>query len=384
MKRALVLALVILTIAISSLATTITVWFSWEGQKEFQSIVNEFNRIHPNIHVNLVYIPNMIQKLKITISSKGYFPDLALVRNDDIGLLFNSKVIYPIKNVKTMPAFYKSFLVNGIEYAYPYYADVQVVYVNKTIFKKASIAIPPNNWTLSLFENIAERLKKHGKIGVVFQDVSPYFFHSFNAAFNNGKLPEKNGIPIVDTAGTLKAARLYYHLFNTKKIAVSYRKMALIDAFKTGKSGMMLMGSFLIPDFLKSGLNFTILPYPSLDNGTPIPPVFDSKGFVLFKKNSAIEKFIDYVTSAKIEEKFCGQTYKIPANEKAMSVLEKENNLFKVMSLSAKKALILPTSKIFKEAYGRAISTALNLYLNGQLSLKEAFSKAQEYINRHK
>ncbi len=384
MKRTFVLVGVMLLVTIFSFATTLTVWFSWEGQKDFQSIVNEFNRSHPNIKVNLVYVPNMIQKLRITLSTGEGFPDLALVRNNDIGLLVDAKAIIPIKNVKTTPSFYKSFLINNVEYAYPYYADVQVVYVNKTLLNDIGMSLPSTDWTLSDLENMASSFKKSGHIGIVFQNNSPYFFNPFNAAFNGGNIPQKDGIPLANTKGTLKAAQLFNYLFNEKKIAVSYKKMAFINAFKSGRSGMMMMGSFLIPDFLNSKLDFSIVPYPSLDNGSPIPPVFDSKGFVFFKKSRAAENFIDYITSTKIEEEFCKQNYKLPANEKAMLALKRSDELFKVMSLSAEKALILPTSKVFKEAYGKAISTALSLYLNDKVPLEEAFSKAQEYIYQHK
>lgn len=364
-----------------SFADTITVWFSWEGQRQFQSIVDDFNTAHPNSHVALVYIPKMIQKLRITLSSGSPLPDVALVRNNDLGILVDAGVIKPAGKVNTTPSFYKSFLVNGVEYAYPYYADVQVVYVNKNLFK--GISFPSLNWRLSDLENIANKLKENGYIGIVFSKNSPYFFNSFNAAFNGGKIPEKDGIVLVNTPGTLKAAELFKSLFGVKKIAVSYKKMTLINAFKIGKAGMMLMGSFLIPDFLDSKVKFTIFPYPILDDGRPIPPVFDSKGFVVFRESPEVKDFIDYVTSTEKIEKFCRQNYKIPSNVNAIRALEGEDEFFKIMSMSAERALILPTSKVFKNAYVPAVSTALSLYLNGKLSLKEAFSKAQEYINNH-
>ncbi len=382
MKKVILIFSLILLLTVFSIASTITVWFSWEGQKEFQSIVNEFHLTHPNIRVNLVYIPNMIQKLRITLASNGSFPDVALVRNDDLGMLTAANVIKPVKGVKTADVFYRSFLVNKIEYAYPYYADIQVVYINKALFN--GIPIPKSSWTLSDFEKTAEVLKNNGHIGVLLQKSSPYFFDAFNAAFNNGIIPEKNGIPWVNTPGTLKAAKLYNYLFNERKIAVSYEKMALVNAFKTQKAGMFMMGSFLIPDFLNLNLDFTILPYPSLDNGKPIPPVLDSKGFVIFNDNPSAKKFLDYVTSAEMEEKFCGSTYKLPANENAMRSLGQKNAFFKTMSLSAKNALVLPSSKAFKELYGKAVSTTLNLYLSGEMPLEEAFRKAQEYISHHK
>jgi len=140
----------------------------------------------------------------------------------------------------------------------------------------------------------------------------------------------------------------------------------------------------LIKDFLNSGLNFSIAPYPYLDEDKTIPPVLDPKGFVVFKKSSQITEFLGYVTSAEREKEFCLSTYKLPANSEASEALGSQNEFFKVMNISAKRAIVLPTSKVFKEGYVKAVETALNLYLSGKMNLKTAFEKAQEYIEAHK
>ncbi|WP_036221900.1 ABC transporter substrate-binding protein [Mesoaciditoga lauensis] len=386
MRKISVVALLIISFSLVSLASTLTVWFSWEGQNEFLSIVKEFEQTHPGIHVNVVYVPKMIQKLRITLASGGTFPDVALVRNDYLGILVEANKIHPLAvdtndfgmNIS------KAFMVNGQEYAYPYYADVQVVYLNNSVLKKAKIVYPSFNWTLDDMEKTAQMIKKHGYVGILLNETASYFFNSFNAAFNDGKIPQQNGIPVVTGEGTLKAAELYNYLFNEKKIAVNYQKMALVNAFKTGKAGMMFMGSFLISDFVKSNVDFSILPYPYLNENQPIPPVLDPKGFVVFKESNEVKEFLDYVTSANMEEKFCSKNYKLPANSNAAGTLQEQNEFFKVMNISAKRAIVLPTSKVFKEGYVKAVETALSLYLSGKMELKTAFEKAQEYIEDHK
>ncbi len=376
-KFILSIAILIVSIAVFSM-TTITVWFSWEGQKEFQTLVNNFNAVNPNYHVNLVYIPNMLQKLEISMSAGTGFPDLALVRSDDTGMLVNANLITPAGTVETTQTFKKAFLFNGILYAYPYYADTQVIYLNKSIYKGA---IPSDDWTLSDFERIGKEIKDGGHIGAIINMSSSYFFNSFYAAFNGGIIPQKNGIPIVNNDGTIKAAEFYNQIFNVDRIAVSFTTAAIVNAFQTGKAGMLFQGSFLIPNFLNSKIDFTILPYPSMDDGQPIPPTFDAKGFVIFKQSEGVNAFLDYVTLAGNEEYFCKPTYKIPANIDAMKALENSNEFFKVMDLSTQNGLILPTTPIFKTAYSDAISTALQLYLTGKMSIQEALSKAQDYIN---
>lgn len=377
MKRFLTF-IVLIMISVYAFATVnVTVWFSWEGQKEFESLVNDFNASQSLYHVNFVYIPNMTQKIEISLSAGTQLPDVALVRNDVIGMLANAHVITPISTVETLPAFSQSFELNGRLYAYPYYADLQVIYINKNIYDKTI----PYDWTLKKFEEVATYIKDKGYIGISMNSFSSYFFNSFYAAFNGGKIPLKDGIPIVNNVGTKRAFEFYNDIFNVKKIAVSYDKSALIQSFKSGRAGMLMQGSFLIPDFLSSKLNFVILPYPNLDDGTPIPPTFDAKGFVVFKDNEAVKAFINYITQTSNEVQFCKSTYKLPANLGAINELANSNDFFKVMDLSASKALILPTTTIFNEAYSNAITTALQLYLTGQISLDSSLKKAQEYID---
>ncbi len=377
--KKIILFVLVITISTLVFATTnITVWFSWEGQKEFQSLVNNFNASQSNYHVNLVYIPNMTQKLQISLSAGTSLPDVALVRNDVIGMLANAQAITPVGSVDALQAFVKSFELNGKLYAYPYYADLQVVYLNKKLYDGQ---IPNYNWTLSDLEHIASKIKDNGHVGLAMNANSSYFFNSFYAGFNGGIIPLKDGIPIVDNSGTMKAFEFYNQIFNVEKIAVSYNKSALIESFKSGRAGMLIQGSFLIPDFLSSKLDFVVLPYPNLDDGSPIPPTFDAKGFVVFKDSPAVKAFIDYITSSKNEEYFCDPTYKLPANIDAMHALENSNKSFEVLDISAQKGLVLPTTTIFNDAYSNAITTALQLYLSGQMPLNEALSKAQEYIN---
>ncbi len=375
-KKILIITL-LLAISMYAFATVnINVWFSWEGQREFETLVNRFNDSQSLYHVNLVYIPNMTQKLQISLSAGTELPDIALVRNDVIGMLANAKVITPISTVSTLPAFLDSFELNGKLYAYPYYADLQVVYLNKSIYPKPV----PYNWTLSEFEDVASSINETGHVGLSMNSFSSYFFNSFYAAFNGGKIPLKDGVPIVNNDGTRKAFEFYNDIFNVKKIAVSYDKSALIQSFKSGKAGMLIQGSFLIPDFLSSKLNFTVLPYPILD-GRMIPPTFDAKGFVIFTDNKAVNAFLNYISSPDNEAYFCKSTYKLPANIDALHELENSNDFFKVMDLSARNALIVPTTTIFNNAYSNAITTALQLYLTKRMSLDESLQKAQEYID---
>lgn len=384
MKRFLTFAIISTLFLSLGLASTLTVWFSWEGQSTFLSIVKKFEQTHPNIKVNVVYIPKMIQKLRITLASGGNFPDIALVRNDYLGILVSANKIHAV-SVENVPSnIVKAFTVNGKEYAYPFYADIQVMYLNKYVFDKTDTPYPKERWTVKDLESLAQHIKDHGYIGLLLNGVASYFFNSFNAAYNGGEIPQKDGIPVVTGKGTLNAAKLYNYLFNVKKIAVDYKKMALVNAFETNKAGMMFMGSFLIKKFLDSNVDFSIWPYPYLNSNQPIPPVLDPKGFVVFKSSRVAKEFLNYVTSANVEKEFCNATYKLPTNSKAAEELGNENNFFKVMYKSSKKSIILPTSEVFKNGYVKAVETALNLYLNGSLKLKTAFEKAQEYIESHK
>ena len=386
--------LLVLTV---SFAGAITIWFSGQGKSQFKSIVDEFNVQNPHELINLVFISNIRQKLQQTLNDHGTLPDAALVGSGEIDTLASLKRIAPVAMVNTTNFFKKAFTYKNHMYAYPYYANVQLVYVNADVYRGS---LPGNDWTISTLEKMISNVKESNHEGIGFDESSPYLFTSFNAAFNDGRMPQKNGVPLVDTKGTMKAFKFYNMLFNEKKYAVSYPTKTLIKVFEGGKVAFIFQSSSWFPRFLKDKVNFRVLPYPRLSNDQQIPPILDAKGFVVFKKSSVVRKFLDYVTSAEQEIRFCSSTYTLPANPQAIRALQHPKSVFNLittatptpyaiynlqiliqtMYASAKRSLILPIF-VGQNIYFKAITVALNLYLKDKKPLKEVLNETQRYIN---
>ncbi|MGA5357404.1 ABC transporter substrate-binding protein [Streptomyces purpurascens] len=154
----------------ASKETTINFWHAWSAPNEVkavQSLVDGFEKAHPNIHVNVVgnmtddkinqalrtggaKAPDVISSF--TTNSVGKFCSSgALV---DLNPFFEKSGVDPEKTFPKAMNEYTQF--DGDRCAVPLLGDAYGLYYNKTAFKKAGITSPPKTW--SEFERVAKKL----------------------------------------------------------------------------------------------------------------------------------------------------------------------------------------------------------------------------------
>lgn len=153
---------------------TYLMWGRPEEIKAVQKFITEFNKIYPEIKVNVIHTAQYYDKLKTMIAGgeppdvmymgSEYFPgyvargtllDLTpYIENDPDTKLkkFNIKDYFP----ETV----KPFMYNGRYYGIPKDFTTMVVYYNKDLFDKEGIEYPNRNWTWEEFKNAAIKLTK--------------------------------------------------------------------------------------------------------------------------------------------------------------------------------------------------------------------------------
>lgn len=141
---------------------TISFWASAAGMTH---LVNEFNKTHPNITVQIGAVPSgqaKYEKIQSAVQA-GTGPDLALVEYEEVPTLAIAGVL---DNVTSQVAKYKSefrpaawqqasFL--GQQYGLPHDIGPMVMYYNAALFKKAGIPVPQ---TWAQFSSEAATLKQ--------------------------------------------------------------------------------------------------------------------------------------------------------------------------------------------------------------------------------
>jgi len=125
-----------------------------------QSLVDDFNAGHPDVHVTASYTGNYdltFQKIQAA-SLAGNLPDIGAIVNDHTQVLAPAGTLEDLDGFvrkaggKTYLArFFPSLLLNsysgGKLYSLPFQRSVPVLYYNKDAFAKAGIAGPPATWT---------------------------------------------------------------------------------------------------------------------------------------------------------------------------------------------------------------------------------------------
>ncbi|WGS65828.1 sugar ABC transporter substrate-binding protein [Marinitoga aeolica] len=404
MNRYIVLILFLLSMMSSIFSNSITLWFEYEGLKQMKEIAKEFEK-ETGITVNIIQQKRISDKLFTTVRGNGDIPDVILVKNDEIGKLKEANLIENVDDVKSdienkvLSNSFEAFKVdnrvidketgNFIKeahyYGVPFYFDTQVLYYHDKVFYDYGFPLYEGlTFEDLLFASYVVEDKSKGKImGLAWGANSPYWFPPFQWAFGKKELME-NGRIIINDDETYNAIDFIF-----KNIAGNsahlVERQGLISGFKSGKIAAMFFGTFMIPDFIKSGIEFKILPLPYIEEaGNYMTPILDYKGFSIIKgrKTKEVKRFIDFVLSKDSQVEFCENLYKFPINKEAFDKLKEKDEYFKVAYESARIGKIMPTSAYFKSKYWQGVRTMMTLILNQKEGYDgEIVEKAQEFMD---
>ncbi len=369
-----------------SYASSITLWISWEGKKNYQDIMNRFEE-KTHIKVNIVYVPKILQKLKTISKAGGKLPDIALIRDSYVDDVERLGVVSPIDKGISKEASERgkfAFTYKGRLYALPFYFDTQVVYYNPILFKKAGISSPNINWTIKDLEAYAKRLKSiKGIIPFGWGGYSPYYFTGFEYSFR------KDCVKCMArerffTSATEKAI-LLYKKFIKEGIGVSLDRNAILSGFKKGKIGITIFGTFIIPDFLKDNTAFNILPLPINDmTGVRIPSYLDYKGFILFKgAHKEALALLKFLSEKEVQLEFCKPLYKFPDNDEALSQVLKDEPYLSGLKVTVETGVTAPKGAVY-DRYNKALSNVLKLVLSRDVPINKAFEVGRKYLQGQK
>ena len=94
----------------------------------------------------------------------------------------------------------------------------------------------------------------------------------------------------------------------------------ITDQFTSGKTAAVIDGPWMAATYKKDKVNYGVATIPTLDNGKKYQAFGGGKAWVVSKytKNKAVcQKFIDYLTSDKNQEKLYKDIQEVPANQNA-------------------------------------------------------------------
>ena len=310
----------------TSVSGTVTfdgIWTSSTGQKQFQDVINGFNKVYPNVHVHYKPVGNNLPTVLSTAVAGGHPPDMAdIAQPGTIQQFANQHKLKPITyassvmNQNFAPAWVKLGTFNGTLYALPFKAaNKSLVWYNVPVFKQAGVTAPKTfsqllteaktikasgtpaysiggaeGWTLSdLFENIYLRTFGPSKYDALSQHKIKWTDPSVKTALTTmGKILGDTSNIAGGTNGALQ------YSFN----------QSVTNAFaSTAKAAMVFEADFVASVITsttkaKPETGFNTFTFPEITPGADASAVeIAADMMVAFRDSPAIEAFMKYLAS---------------------------------------------------------------------------------------
>lgn len=242
-----------------------------DGAKEvLDRVNNEFNKAHPDVAVNVSWIPWAgAQQKFITSIVGGMAPDVAEVGttwNPDFAAMAALENIKPYiakwgKQSDLNKALLENATFNKKLYGLPWYAGNRAVYYRKDWFAEAGIKSFPKTWTE--FTRVAKQLtvdtNKDGKIDRYGFSVNGASRHEFLPLIwmNKGQIAVKTAKgwkAAIDSPAACEALQWYADLYLKHKVSpegsTSWNALSSRKAFETGAQAMIIDVAGLVPNYL--------------------------------------------------------------------------------------------------------------------------------------
>jgi alpha-glucoside transport system substrate-binding protein len=301
------------------------IWTSSSGQKQFQDVINAFQKQYPGVKVNYKPVGNNLPTVLATAVAGGHPPDMAdIAQPGTVQQFVNQGKLKPITYAKSVinanfaPAWAKLGTFSGKLYALPFKAaNKSLVWYNVPAFKTAGVK-PPKTWAQLLA--IAKTIKASGtpaySIGGadgwtltdLFENIS---LRTFGPAKYEQLAAHK--IKWTDSSVATALKTMGQVLGDTANLAGGSSgalqngfNTSVTDAFSSPSKGAMVFeadfvaGVILSSTKAKAGTGFNVFTFPSIKPG-PNASAVEIAGdmFVTFRDTPAIRAFVNYLATAK-------------------------------------------------------------------------------------
>ncbi|WP_339350262.1 ABC transporter substrate-binding protein [Bifidobacterium indicum] len=236
--------------------------WSLDMTPEFKTLVDGFEKEHPNIKINIKqYSADDYDKQLTADISSGSQPDVFPIKSLQKYYVYSqSKGMADLSDIAKGYEGDKNIDVSqykmddGKYYALPYRADAWVLFYNKDMFKKAGVSEPDGTWTWDDYTKAAEQLKqKLPEAGYDANSVYPIYQHTWQsvvqafAQAQSGKEPKDNFFK-----GDYSYLKSYYKRalkWQDEKLTIDWNtastnKVQYQPQFGTEKAAMMPMGTW--------------------------------------------------------------------------------------------------------------------------------------------
>jgi multiple sugar transport system substrate-binding protein len=303
----------------------------WNG------IVTAFEKVHPDIKVNVTSIPwtPFDQEVQTMIQNKQY-PDIT--EGDYFSNYAKDGLLYSASDVLSnpgnlLPAFKNQGTYNGVQYGMPFTTSSRTLFYNKKMFTQAGISSAPQTW--ADVQTDAAKIEKLGKIGfglpLGFEEAqaeSLLWMLGDGGGYQTGGKYTINSAPNVTAFTFLKGL---VSAGDTEPNPGTVDRTPLWQEFAQGKVGMINGSPALIPIIQSAGVlqasDWTSVPIAG-KTGPLTTTLGVCDNVAAFKANghqAQIKEFLDFAYQDKYQLAFDKEYDLLPATTSATKALSSDS-----------------------------------------------------------
>jgi multiple sugar transport system substrate-binding protein len=376
--------------------TELTFWGDWggEGQKQFETMVDAFNKSQDKIHVKYVLQQDMITKF-LTSATNGGTPDVLFWDRWRTSLYAPKNVLHPVDEYLTRDGLSKDdFYAESLRelsyddklYGLPLTVDARALFYNKKLLADAGLQ-PPTTW--EELETAATKLTKWNGSKLETAGFSMGDLGLFNMYLQQagGTMLTEDGKTNFNNEQGKQVLEFWDRLMNKDKVYKVGFELGLgegQDAFVTGKVAMLYSGPWMLSTYNKYGkdLDYGIVPPPAGPNGDK-GSVMGGFGLVIpegSKHKDEAWEFIKWWTANKDNALLWAKTsLNLPGFKPSMEdPFFKDDPKWQPFLETLEFAKIRPNHPGYSVMETDALAPNLQLNQQNKLSIEETLKKSQE------
>lgn len=400
--------------AVNSDVTEVIFWQAMGGPlgDALETLVTEFNKTHPNIHVTSINMGNyaaLSQKLMASIQT-GNQPDITQAYEAWIANLMEGDVLVPMQDFidadpdfgeedlnDIYPVFINSNTMNGKLISFPFNKSVRVQYYNKDILFQNDYDQnkPPVTWDefRKYCKDLTKDLDGDGKIdqyGTTVK-ISAWQFENLLLQAGGEIMNEDNTKPMFNSKAGVQALEYLFNILKVDKTGYLSPGYEGQKDFTARKCAFYEDSSVSLAFMLQTGIDFKL--------GVSAIPIKETKrniisgtNVVIFKsedkkKEQAAWEFVKWFTDTAQTARWSELTYYMPVRKSAFQedVLKKrlESNP-EIASVydQLNYATFEPQISEWFETRKYIEDQVIEKVIRGKLSPKEALDNAAEMISK--
>ncbi|WP_281165422.1 extracellular solute-binding protein [Liquorilactobacillus sicerae] len=383
----------------SSKKQTLTVSVD-NSSNTYKKFVNQIKgkfekKYNVKVKVRTKAMSDQLDALKLDGPS-GKAPDVMMAAYDNVGVLGKQGQLASVKLASGRYSTKDKKLVtmNGKYYGEPATVETMVMYYNKKYLKTA-----PTNF--KQLEDISKDSKyaysndKTKNVGFLVQWTNFYDAYGLIKGYGGYVFGGKNNKDINDLGlnnsgaveGLTYITNWFKNVWPKGMQSTTSNENFITSQFTGGKTAVVLDGSWMASTYNQTkSLKYSVAAIPTLKNGKKYQPFAGGKAWVISKYSkhkSVAQKWLNYVTNTKNQNKFNKMTYEVPANEAARKTASKASGtrgeVAKAVLTEFKSAEPMPNMPAMTEVWTGAENLIVNA-ASGKKTPKQSADAAVKEI----